>query len=211
MGQIQIDPAKGLTFVRAIRAILRQDPDVIMVGEIRDMEALQACIQCAMTGHLVLTTLHTNTAVGAIRRILDIGVEPFMVNAGLSAVIGQRLVRVLCPKCRKPVKPSAHSLPTEAIEFIAKMGDGEFFGPDTKGCDRCGGGRGYKGRTSINEILVMNDRLRQLISEGADMATIQQAACESGAKTMLTNGLEKAARGITSVEEVIRVVPHGVN
>ena len=207
MGQIQIRPQAGLGFERAIRHILRQDPDVIMVGEIRDLGILNACVQCALTGHLVLTTLHANTASGAIKRVMDVGIEPFLVNASITAIVAQRLVRVLCPKCRKPTDPPKHSMPPEAVELLWTLKDAEFFGP--VGCEHCH--QGYRGRTGINEILMMNDPIRQIVSETADVLAIRDAACQGGMKTMLQNGLEKAARGITSIEDVIRVAPRDVN
>ena len=203
LGQIQVDGQRGLTYARALRHVLRQDPDVIMVGEIRDLQTLEACVQCALTGHLVLTTLHTNTAPEAIRRILDVGVEPYRLNASLAAVISQRLVRKLCPDCKKQVDPPLHSVPPEAAEFIRALGKKSFFGPS--GCDACGAG--YRGRTAIHEILVMDDRIRRAVADGVDLAALRAAARESGMRTMLANGLEKAAGGVTSVEEVVRVLP----
>ena len=204
-GQIQLDARRGLTYARALRHVLRQDPDVIMVGEVRDLQTLQACVQCALTGHLVLTTLHTNSGPEAIRRILDVGLEPYRLNASLAAVISQRLVRMLCPDCKKQVDPPLHSLPPEAGEFIRSLGKETFYGP--AGCGACGAG--YRGRTAIHEILVMDDRVRRAVADGADFAALREAARESGMKTMLADGLEKAARGITSVEEVVRVLPSG--
>ena len=203
LGQIQLDARRGLTYARALRHVLRQDPDVIMVGEIRDLQTLEACVQCALTGHLVLTTLHTNTAPEAIRRILDVGLEPYRLNASLAAVISQRLVRKLCPDCKKQVDPPLHSVPPEAAEFIRALGKKSFFGPS--GCDACGAG--YRGRTAIHEILVMDDRIRRAVADGVDLAALRAAARESGMRTMLANGLEKAAGGVTSVEEVVRVLP----
>ena len=205
LGQIQVDARRGLTYARALRHVLRQDPDVIMVGEVRDLQTLEACVQCALTGHLVLTTLHTNSGPEAIRRILDVGLEPYRLNASLAAVVSQRLVRMLCPDCKKRVDPPLHSVPPEAGEFISGLAGKGFYGP--VGCGACGAG--YRGRTAIHEILVMDDSLRRAVADGADLAKLREAARESGMKTMLADGLEKASRGITSVEEVVRVVPSG--
>ncbi|NQT20808.1 MAG: type II/IV secretion system protein [Planctomycetes bacterium] len=208
LAQIQISPQIGLTYARAIRSILRQDPDVIMIGELRDLETTELAVQCALTGHLLFTTLHANTSVGAIQRLLDIGLDAFMINASLKGVVSQRLVRVLCPKCRKPVEPATHSMPPEAVELIATWKDATFYGPG--GCKECAD-TGYRGRTTIHEILVIDDRIRQLVTDGADMWAVREAACEAGFKTMMTNGLEKAAQGITSIEEVLRVAPLGTS
>ena len=209
MGQIQIQPQIGFTMARAIQHAMRQDPDVVMVGEIRDLEVARLCAQCALTGHLVLTTLHANTSPGAVKRLLDVGLEPFLVSSALAGVISPRLVRVLCPKCKAPTDPPPHSLPPEAVQFVASHTDAQFFKP--VGCEHCGSGRGYQGRTGLFEILVMNDRLRRSVSDGADLAALRTAAREEGMKTMLVDGLEKAARGITSIEEVICTVPHGMD
>lgn len=209
IGQIQIRPQSGLTFPRAICHILHQDPDVIMVGEIRDLEVANLCNQCALTGHLVLTTLHANTSPGAVQRLLDMGLKPWLVSSSLAGVISMRLVRKLCPKCKEPANPPLHSLPPEAVQFIASHKDAQFFKP--KGCEHCGGGHGYRGRTGIFEILVMNDRLRQLVTDGSPLQTLRAAAKEEGMKTLLMDGLEKAAQGITSIKEVLRVVPIGAS
>lgn len=208
VAQMQTQPQAGLTFVRALRAVMRQDPDVIMVGEIRDLESLQTCVQAAMTGHLVLTTLHANTVPGAIKRMTDIGCEPFMVNSSLAGVIAQRLIRTLCPECKQPAEHASHSLPPEAVEFIRRSEGTTFYGPT--GCKVCLG-TGYRGRTAIHEILIPDERVRQAVAASADVVTIRNAAIAAGMKPMIVNGLEKAARGITSVEEVCRVVPRGPN
>jgi general secretion pathway protein E len=205
LGQVQVNARSGLTYARALQHVLRQDPDVIMIGEIRDLQTLEACVQCALTGHLALTTLHTNSGPEAIRRILDVGLEPYRLNASLAAVISQRLVRMLCPDCKKQVEPPLHSVPPEAGELIKGLAEKTFYGP--VGCGACGGG--YRGRTAIYEILVIDDHIRRAVADGADLARLREAARESGMKTMLADGVEKAARGITSVEEVVRVLPSG--
>ena len=208
VAQIRVDPKRGLTFARALRSILRQDPDVIMVGEIRDLETAQICVQCSLTGHLLMTSLHANTSPGAIKRLLDVGVEPFLINGTLAGVISQRLVRVLCPDCKQEAKPAPHSLPPAAVEFIRESGDATFYAP--KGCDACKG-MGYRGRTTIHEILVPDDRVREAVAAATDLAGICNAALAAGMKPMLSNGLQRAAAGITSIQEVCRVVPHGPN
>ncbi len=204
VAQTQIDLRIGLTFARTLRHILRQGPDVVMVGELRDLELMQIGVQVALTGHLLLTTLHANTCVEAIRRLIDVGVEPFLVNASLSAVITPRLLRLLCPKCKQPGKPALGSLPPEAAELVSARKGTAFCTP--KGCEHCRG-TGYFGRTQIHEILVMDDRVRQTVTDGADFAALQQVACQAGMKTLMRSGLERAAEGVTSIEEVLRVVP----
>ena len=208
IAQIQTNPSAGLTFARAIRSILRQDPDVIMVGEIRDLEAMELIVQCALTGHMVFTTLHANTAPEAIQRLIDIGIEPYMVNSALAAVVSQRLVRILCDKCKRPAEPATHSMSPEAVEFVSSRQEANFCQP--VGCDECRS-TGYRGRTAVHEILIMDDSIRQAIADGADMAAVRRTAIESGMKTMLQSGLGKAAKGITSIEEVLRVVPPGLS
>jgi len=206
VGQMQVDSRKGLTFARALRSILRQDPDVVLIGEMRDLDTVQIAVQCALTGHLVLTTMHANTSACAIRRLLDIGIEPFLVNSTLAGVVTQRLVRVLCPECKEPATPDVHSIPPAAVAFIQQHPDVTFYAP--KGCDACRG-MGYRRRTAIHEILVPTDRVRQAVAAGGDRAAIHNAAVAAGVKPMLLSGLEKAARGITSIAEVCRVAPHG--
>ena len=207
VAQTQVDAKSGLSYARALRGFLRQDPDVILVGEIRDLETAVGCAQAAITGHLVLTTLHANTSPGALVRLIDIGLEPFLVNSAVAGVISQRLVRSLCPACKQPADPPLHSLPPAAVEFIQQTPDATFHAP--QGCDECKG-TGYRGRTAIHEILVLDDAVRQAVASGGDMAAIRNAALASGMKPMLVSGLEKAARGITSLREVLRVVPHAV-
>ena len=208
MGQIQTRPQAGLTYAKVMRSVLYQDPDVIMVGELLDLETLQLGVLIANTGHLLLSTMHANTAVGVIRRLTDMGLETYSINASLAAVIAQRLIRVLCDKCKQPKPaPAPHSLPPEAAEFLSKRPEARFHGP--VGCEDCRG-TGYRGRTGIHEILVMNDEIRRILAASADMPAIQQAACRAGMKTLLESGLEKAAAGVTSVEEVLRVVPTGL-
>ncbi len=200
IGQIQVNPRIGLTFASGLRSILRQDPDVIMVGEIRDVDTAEIAIQASLTGHLVLSTLHTNDAPSAIVRLIDMGVEPFLVSSSLIGVLAQRLVRIVCPHCRDEYDPSE----TEKDYFreIAAAASLRLYRGG--GCDKCKGA-GYLGRTGIFEFLPVSDEIRQMISDRIDSRSIRNAAIANGMKTLRTDGFEKAARGITTVEEVLRV------
>ncbi len=204
ISQTQIRPEIGLTFPRAIRSILRQGPDVIMVGEIRDREILEICVQCAMTGHLVLTTLHAATSPGAIRRMLDIGLPPFMVNSSLAGVISMRLARKVCPDCREQAGPDLAKVPQQAREILSRYKERTLY--KARGCPSCSQ-TGYVGRTGLYEILVVDDGIRQMVTADASIGQIREAALRSGMKTMLEDGLDKAAKGITTLEEVLRIVP----
>ncbi len=206
MIQIDVNSQPGLTFPRVLRSILRQDPDVVMVGEIRELETAQLCIQLAISGHLVLTTLHTNDAIGAIHRLLHLGVEPYHVNGSLSGVIAVRLIRLLCPDCKEQVDPPLHSFPPPVAEFMKSISSPTFYQP--KGCGSCYN-TGYRGRTFIYEILIPNDQVQQVVSTGAKASSLRNAVLAAGMKPMLHNGLEKAASGITSIDEVCRVAPIG--
>jgi len=208
VSQIEVHAQRGLTFTRALRHVMRQDPDVIMIGELRDLPTLQGAVTAALTGHLVLTTLHANTSPGAVKRMLDMGLEPYLLNSAVAGIVSLRLVRLLCPECKQEAEPALHSVPPEAAELIASMAGATFFGP--KGCERCAG-TGYRGRTGIYEILIPHDRVRQAVLASAELETIRNAALAAGMRPMLHNGLRTAARGITSIQEVTRVVPHGPN
>ncbi len=204
VAQLAIRPAVGWTFARATRAILRQDPDVVMVGELRDLEMMSLCVQVALTGHLVLTSLHAQTSVGAVRRLLDCGLEPFLINSTLRGVITPRLVRVLCPECKRPAEPKPHMLPPQARAYLDEMGGATFYEP--VGCEHCKH-MGYRGRTAIHEVLTIDDRIRQAVTRPPDMAALHNAALAAGMAPMLRDGLDKAAAGETSLAEVVRVVP----
>jgi len=206
ISQIQLSPQAGVTFPRAIRSILRQDPDVIMVGEIRDLETAQLLVQCALTGHLVMSTLHASTAPGTLQRLLDMGLEPFLVNSTIHAAVAQRLIRLLCLDCKKKAHPPLHSIPPQAADIMRSRPNAAFHEP--VGCPKCAG-TGYRGRTAVHEILIVNDKLRQAVSAKAGTGRFREIAVESGMKTMLMDGLEKAAAGLTSVTEVCRVAPLG--
>ncbi|WP_341502605.1 type II secretion system ATPase GspE [Gallaecimonas sp. GXIMD4217] len=202
VNQIQVKPDIGLTFANALRSIVRQDPDVIMVGEMRDLETAGICVQSALTGHLVLSTLHTNDAASSVTRLLEMGVEDYLLTSTLNAVIGQRLVRVLCPHCKEPYRP----LP----EMLREMGIHKAFWEQSvtlyrpKGCEQCQGS-GYFGRVAIQELLVMSDALRRLVLDHADAAKLLAVAKQDGMHSMYEDGCRKALEGITSIEEVIRV------
>ena len=202
VNQIPVRPSIDLTFSNALRAIVRQDPDVIMVGEMRDTETARICVQSALTGHLVLSTVHTNDAAGCVTRLLEMGVEDYLLTSTLNAIIGQRLVRRLCMKCRESYRP----LPaiTERLNIGKDLDEKEILLYRPKGCDACNQ-TGYKGRIAILEMLVMNDAIRILVLEHSDARRIEKAAIESGMKSMVTDGSLKALAGETSIEEVIRV------
>ena len=204
INQVQVDEKAKKTFPAALRAILRQDPDVIMVGEIRDAETAQIAFRASITGHLVLTTIHTNDAASAVTRLTDLGLEPFMVASALVGVVSIRLVRTLCPKCKEGYEADASTLGR-----AAKM-DGA--APGTKvtlyrgrGCTNCHNS-GYRGRTGIYEILEIDERIRQLVSQGASDSQIRQAAIENGMRSIGEDGLRKVLEGRTTMEEVTRVV-----
>ncbi len=197
--QVQVNPKAGITFANGLRAILRQDPDVIMVGEIRDLETARMAIQAALTGHLVFSTLHTNDAPSAVARLVDMGVENFLVAASLIGVMAQRLVRVICPKCKEPYQPSPAVLKKWGLEdrknLVVYRG---------KGCPECKG-TGYKGRTGIFELMIVDDELREMINQGASTVALRKKAQEKGMRLLWEDGREKVLRGITTFEEVARV------
>jgi len=205
VGQVQVNPKIELTFANGLRSFLRQDPDVIMVGEIRDLETAEIAIQASLTGHLVLSTIHTNDAAGAITRLADMGVQPFLVASSLVGVLAQRLVRVLCPSCKEAYVPSAEELEQASItpEIRAMAGHPrELF--RAVGCPACQR-TGYQGRTGIYELMLIDDDLRQLILKNVDSATIKAKAEEHGMMTLLAHGAYKVARGITTAAEVLSV------
>ena len=201
IGQIQVNPKVNLTFASGLKSILRQDPDVIMVGEIRDAETAEIAIQASLTGHFVFSTLHTNDAASSITRLVDMGVEPFLVSSSLVAVMAQRLVRAVCPDCRQPSKPTKKELDELSItpELASKH---TIYRP--QGCPECWN-TGYRGRTGIYEILPIDDKLRGLISKNADGSMLKKAAIQRGMKTLREDGALKVLNGITTIEEVMRV------
>lgn len=197
--QTQVSPKAGLTFASGLRSILRQDPDIIMVGEVRDVETAEIAIHAALTGHLVFSTLHTNDAAGAIIRLIDMGTEPFLVSSSIIGVLAQRLVRVICPKCKEksiPTDAMLKDLQLERSDNIALYRG--------KGCPKCRD-TGYMGRTGIYELFVINDDIKKLIIAKASADEIKKKAINSGMKTLRNDGIEKALAGITTVEEALRV------
>ena len=201
IGQIQVNPKTGVTFARGLRAIVRQDPDVVLVGEIRDAETAGIAIQSALTGHLVFSTLHTNDAAGAVTRLKDLGVAPYLIASSVTAIIAQRLVRVLCPHCRKRLALSAEDLKSLPAAGPDPSG-GTVFTP--RGCSQCFE-TGFSGRQAIFEILELDDEIRQLILQTSDTGRIREAAVKNGMATLRTDGMAKVFAGITSIKEVFRV------
>lgn len=201
VGQTQVNSRIELNFARALRAILRQDPDIIMIGEIRDLETAQIAVQASLTGHLVLATLHTNDAAGAVTRLVDMGVEPFLVASSLLGVLAQRLVRKLCPECRTPHAPD----PAERRLLETSSEDpvpGTLYAP--QGCTACSGS-GYQGRTGIYELLIIDDHMRTLIHDRASEGDLRNHARAHGMQGIRQDGLRWVAQGMTSLEEVLRV------
>ncbi len=193
IGQTQVNVKADMTFARGLRAILRQDPDVVMVGEIRDRETAEIAVQASLTGHLVLSTLHTNTAVGTLTRLRDMGIEPFLLASSLLGVMAQRLVRVLCPHCKKPHAPSEMEKVLGIRETIYAAA----------GCPQCNNS-GYRGRTGIYELLVVSEQVRQLIHAEASEEAIVQAV-RGSCRSIRDDGVERVRAGITTLEEVLRV------
>jgi general secretion pathway protein E len=204
INQSQVKPAIGLTFAAALRAFLRQDPDVIMVGEVRDSETAHIAIHAALTGHLVLTTLHTETAASAIPRLLDLGVEGFLLASTLRGVIAQRLVRILCDRCKRPRQLDNDDLGTDPRYAALGFATGEAI-YEASGCDRCGGS-GYRGRNGVFEIVEVHEDVRNMIGESPHAAEIERAALRNGMTTMLDDALTKCRAGTTSPAEALRVV-----
>src|SRR3989338_5071297 len=200
--QIQVYPKIGLSFANGLRSMLRHDPDVMMVGEIRDVETAEIAIRVALTGHLVFSTLHTNDAPGAMTRLLDMGIEPYLVASSVECVIAQRLVRLICPKCKRPVKDKKLILKelgiTDAPEG-AELYEG-------KGCESCKF-TGYRGRTAIYEFLVMSEEIREMVLNHSSADQIRKKAVSLGMRPLRGDGIEKVFRGLTTVSEIIRVTP----
>ena len=202
VSQVQVKPQIGLGFAEVLRTLLRHNPDVVMIGEMRDRETAQIAIQAALTGHLVLSTLHTNDAASSITRLLDMGVEDYLVTSTLSGAVAQRLVRRLCPACRAPR--------TEPPSFIERLGimplthgrDAQFFAP--QGCEQCQG-TGYQGQIAVMEVLEMSRTVRALVLQHAEAGDIRRAAAAEGMRSMYEDGMLKALNGVTTVEEVLRV------
>ncbi|MCS6950487.1 MAG: type II secretion system ATPase GspE [bacterium] len=203
--QVNVNPRAGMTFAAGLRAMLRQDPDIIMVGEIRDAETAIIAIEAALTGHLVLSTLHTNDAPGAVARLLDMGVEPFLIASSLVGVLAQRLLRTICTKCKEPYVP-----PRDAMQRLGMNLEGNsnvtFY--RGRGCEVCKG-TGYKGRTGIYELMPVTDKVRELILARASSYAIREAAIEAGMRTLREDAMQKILLGITTLEESLRVIYAG--
>jgi len=202
INQIQVKPQIGLTFANALRSIVRQDPDIIMIGEIRDLETAQIAVQSALTGHMVLSTLHTNDAASTVNRLLDMGMDDYLLTSTVNGILAQRLVRTLCTQCRQayPALPEV----VEEMQLKRYTKDDPIMLYRPVGCDHCGG-TGYMGRVSILEMLVMSDAVRGMVMRHVTSGEIRQKAIEEGMLTMYENGLRKAVAGVTTIEEVLRV------
>jgi general secretion pathway protein E len=203
VNQSQVKPGIGLTFSNALRAFVRQDPDVIMVGEVRDSETANIAIHAALTGHLVLTTLHTETAAAAVPRLLDLGVEGFLLKSTLRAVIAQRLVRILCDRCRVQKRLTAADLAADPRYGMLGFKAGDTV-CEPAGCERCGG-TGYRGRSGVFECLEMTEPVRKLITANTDTGVVEEAAVQAGMTTMIEDAVAKCRAGVTSAAEVLRV------
>ncbi len=199
VNQIPVNPKIGLTFAHVLRAVLRQDPNIIMIGEIRDIETAEIAIRSALTGHLVFSTLHTNDSSGAVSRLIDMGIEPFLLSSSLLGVLAQRLVRVFCPKCKESYQPTK-----EVIENLNLDTKEKYTFYRGKGCKNCQG-TGYHGRSGIYELLIPDHYIRDLILRRSSADSIKQAGLHTGMKTLMEDGVHKVIAGITSVAEVIRV------
>ncbi len=203
IGQMAVNPKINLTFASGLRSFLRQDPDVILVGEIRDLETAEIAIQASLTGHLVLSTLHTNDAAGAVTRLVDMGVEPFLAASSLLGIMAQRLVRRVCPECREPFTPTAEQL-AEVGLTPEGAGGATFYRPHMGGCEACLG-TGYKGRTGIYELLTVDEEMRQLIVTNPTAGAVKRLALRKGMRTLRDDGAMKVMQGLTTMEEVLRV------
>ena len=202
VGQMQIKPKINLTFANCLRHILRQDPDVIMIGEIRDVETAEIAIQASLTGHLVLSTLHTNDSASAVTRLIDMGIEPYLISSSVVAVMAQRLLRVICPDCKRPYTPDEKVISLWGENEETSAIRGQLY--KGHGCENCLE-TGFLGRTGISELLVIDDEIKDLISQRRGSHIIKKAAVEKGMSTLREDGLRKALAGETTLEEVCRV------
>jgi type IV pilus assembly protein PilB len=198
INQVQVNPDIGLDFARVLRAFLRQDPDIILVGETRDTETAKIAVEAALTGHLVFTTLHANDAPSAFMRLMEMGIEPFLISTSVIGVIAQRLVRKICPTCKEPFR--ADSTTTHFLQLPDNI---ELY--RSVGCDTCGF-TGYKGRIGVYEVLSVNDKIRHLVAEGSDTQVIWEEAIKNGMKTLRDYCISLLQEGLTTVDEVLRTV-----
>ncbi|MCS7008669.1 MAG: ATPase, T2SS/T4P/T4SS family, partial [Chthoniobacterales bacterium] len=201
INQVQVKAEIGMTFPAALRSILRQSPNIIMIGEIRDAETAQIAINASLTGHLVLSTLHTNDATSSVARLVDIGIKPFLVASALRAAMAQRLVRRLCPHCKKPCTPTEYEMRTLRID-AAMLANANTMRPT--GCEQCRY-KGYRGRMGIFEIFVVDDEIRNLIVSNATSLQLRNRAREMGMRTLREDGVRKVLAGLTTAEEVIAI------
>ena len=205
VNQSAVNPKAGITFASSLRAILRQDPDIILVGEIRDFETLEVAISASLTGHLVLSTVHTNSAAATVTRLIEMGAKDYLVSSTLNGVLAQRLVRKLCPECKQAYTPTleeAKKVLTDPIEIQEFMKQKIF---KAKGCEFCNN-TGYKGRTAVLEVLVVNNDLKKLIAQRAHDVEIEEYAVKHGMKTLHKACFEHIKNGITSVDEFVRIL-----
>jgi general secretion pathway protein E len=208
ISQIQVASKKGMTFATSLRHVLRQDPDVIMVGEVRDVETARMAIQSSLTGHLVFSTLHTNDSAGAVTRLLDLGVEPYLVSSSLIAIMAQRLVRRVCPDCRQAYEPTERELRelglASAVAGLCGQGegDGRFF--VGAGCEKCFQ-TGYRGRTGVYELMLIDEEIQELIYKRESAGVVKKSALNAGLQTLRMDGARKVLAGITTIAEVLRV------
>lgn len=200
VGQIEVNPKINLTFANGLRSILRQDPNVIMVGEIRDIETAEIAIQASLTGHLVLSTVHTNDAPSTVTRLIDMGIEPFLVSSSILAVLAQRLIRKICGNCRTPYTPSAQELDQIGLSGTLARNHTIY---KSNGCSECMN-KGYKGRSAIHELMLMSDTIKDLILKNTDANTIKKQALAEGMTTLRSSGIEKVLAGVTTIEEILR-------
>jgi general secretion pathway protein E len=207
IGQMQVRPKINLTFANCLRHILRQDPDVIMIGEIRDLETAEIAIQASLTGHLVLSTLHTNDSASAVTRLVDMGIEPYLISSSVVAVMAQRLIRVICPNCKVPDGAQEHAISIAGQSPSASPVRGPLY--KGMGCENCLQ-TGYLGRTGIFELLIVDDDIKEMMTTRCAAHTIKQAAVEKGMSTLRDDGLRKALAGETTLEEVCRVTQGSV-
>jgi len=198
-----MNPKAGLTFASALRSILRSDPDIVLIGEIRDAETAQIAVQAALTGHLVLSTLHTNNAPSAVTRLTEMGIEPFLVSSAIDCVLAQRLVRMLCEKCKEYYQPTAEALREARVPLLPDGSIPRLYRP--VGCNSCGN-TGYRGRMAVHEVMVMSEEIERMTVERKSSEDIGRVAQEQGMLTLRQDGILKVLEGRTSLEELFRVI-----